>query len=342
MFGDTYNFVSFDPRGVERSGPHLDCFRNNTQARTAFNRAHYTGATNTSSASLEEQYYSAAIYGEWCNEAIKTDSPNGYYVTTPAVAHDMLSFVEAEAKLAGRSPSEAKLWGFGISYGTVIGTTFASMFPDRVGRMVLESVMDVDQYYANDWRSNFVNSDQAFEQLPILCHAAGPDLCSFWGPTPDNITARMNSIIQNIKSHPIPVSGIDGQTLPGLVTYSDLKSFLVFGIYQPLIYFPIMADVFVQLEKGNASALLGMSEKLYLDSEDDGGVITRCVDSYRDNKLITIEDWKDYIENTISSSKYIGDIFPILARTILCRSLQPQLPDSMMLQGTTSLPLLLC
>jgi pimeloyl-ACP methyl ester carboxylesterase len=331
MFGESYNFVSFDPRGVGISGPSLDCFRNNTKARTAFNRAHYTGATNVSSTSFEEQYYSAAIYGEWCNKAVKMDSPHGYYVTTPAVARDLLAFIEAEAKLAGRSPSKARLWGFGNSCGTVIGTTFASIFPYRVGRLVLESVMDVDQYYSNDWRSNFVDSDKVLGQLPVLCHAAGPDLCAFWGATPDNITARMDTIIQNIQSHPIPVSGIDGQTLPGLATYSDLKSFLVTGIYEPLAYFPIMADVFLQLERGNASAIMGMSEALDFDS--DGSVIIRCVDSYRDNKLITIEDWKEYIKDTVSSSKYIGDIFPIWARTILCRSLQLQLPDSMMIQG---------
>ncbi|KAK7963520.1 hypothetical protein PG988_010494 [Apiospora saccharicola] len=336
MFGDTYNFVAFDPRGVGRSGPRLDCFRNNTQARKAFNRAHYTGATNTSAASLEEQYYSAAIYGEWCDEAVKTDSPYGYYVTTPAVARDLLRFVEAEAELAGRSdspPSQAKLWGFGQSYGTVIGTTFASMFPDRVGRLVLESVMDVDQYYANDWRSNFVNSDEAFAQLPLLCHAAGPDRCSFWGPTPENITARMDGIIERIKGHPVPVSGIDGRSLPGLATYSDLKYFLADGIYEPLKSFPIMADVFAQLEKGNASALVDRVERMYLGADDDGGVVIRCADSSRANKLTTMEGWKHYIQDAVSSSKYIGDIFPVWARTILCRSIHAQLPNSMMIQG---------
>lgn len=342
MFGETYNIVGFDPRGVGRSGPHLDCFRNSTEARTAFNRAHYTGATNTSSTSFEEQYYSAAIYGAWCDEAVKTGSPHGYYITTPAVARDLLRFVEAEAELAGRPPSEANLWGFGNSYGTVIGTTFASMFPGRVGRLVLESVMDVDQYYANDWRSNFVNADEAFAQLPILCHAAGRDRCALWSPTPGHITARMDAVIRNIKSRPIPVSGLAGQggdaatRSPGLVTYSDLQAFLVNGIYQPLIYFPIMADLFAQLERGNASALVGASEKLYLDSDGDGGVVIRCADSYRDNKLTTIENWKDYIDDAVSSSKYIGDIFPIWARTILCQSLQIQLPDSMMLQGKNS------
>jgi pimeloyl-ACP methyl ester carboxylesterase len=336
MFGEEYNFVGLDPRGVGNSGPKLDCFRNSTKARAAFNRAHYTGATNTSSHSFEEQYYSADIYGDWCNKEVKAKSPYGYYVTSPAVAQDLLTFLEADAKLAGREPSEAKLWGFGNSYGSVIGTTFASMFPDRVGRLILESVMDADEYCDNNWRSNFLDSDKAFEQLPILCHAAGPNLCSFWGPTPKNIKARIDAIIQNIISNPMPVSGIDGHTLPGLATYSDLKMFIANGLYEPRTYFPILADTFAELENGNASSLIGWSEKLFLPSDVD--VIIRCADSYKNNKLIIIEDWKDYIEDSVSRSKYIGDVFPIWARTILCRSLKPQLPDSMMLKGRVSFP----
>ncbi|QPC59787.1 hypothetical protein HYE67_002018 [Fusarium culmorum] len=330
MFGETYNFVGLDPRGIERSGPKIDCFRNK-EARKAFNRAHYTGATNTSTNSFEEQYYSAEIYGDLCNKEVKTKSPYGYYVTSPAVARDILTFIEADAKLAGHEPSEAKLWGFGNSYASVIGTTFASMFPDRVERLILESVLDVDQYYKNNWRSNFIDSDKAFEQFSVRCHAAGPDLCAFWGPTPENITARIDTLIRDISSHPIPVSGIGGHTLPGLATYSDLKSLIAYGIYEPRTYFPIFADIFAELESGNASALIGWSEKLYLASDVD--VIIRCADSYRNNKLVTLEDWKDYIEDSVSRSKYIGDVFPIWARTILCRSLKPRLPDSMMLQG---------
>ncbi|KAM0408776.1 hypothetical protein ACHAPD_011773 [Fusarium lateritium] len=314
MFGETYNFVALDPRGVERSGPKIDCFRNNKEARTAFNRAHYTGATNTSSNSFEEQYYSAEIYGDLCNEEVKTKSPFGYYITTPAVARDILTFIEADAKLAGRKPSEAKLWGFGNSYASVIGTTFASMFPDRVERLVLESIVDVDQYYDNNWRSNFVDSDKAFEKFSILCHAAGPDLCSFWGSTPENIMSRVDTIIRNISSHPIAVSGIDSNTLPGLATYSDLKSLISYGLYEPRTYFPIFADTFAELENGNASSLIGWSEKLFLANDVD--VVIRCADSYRNNKLVTIEEWKDYIEESVSNSPVTGInkpmSFPIL------------------------------
>lgn len=130
---------------MNNSGLSLDCFSGNAEARLAFNRLHRTGVTNISSTSLEEQYYSSSIYGEWCNNAVENESPHGYYVTTPAVAHDLLTFIEAEAEAAGQSPSDARLWCYGISYGTVIGATFASMFPDRVGRMILDGVVNAEQ-----------------------------------------------------------------------------------------------------------------------------------------------------------------------------------------------------
>jgi pimeloyl-ACP methyl ester carboxylesterase len=179
MFGEQYNFVSFDPRGVNNRDLSLDCFSGNSEARLAFSRLHSTGATNISTTSLEEQYYSSSIYGEWCNDAVDNESSHGYYVTTPAVAHDLLTFVEAEAKVAGQSPSDAKLWCYGISYGTVIGSTFASMFSDRVGRMILDGVVNAEQYYNNDWRDNVDQMDEAMKKFSSFCHFAGPEKCVF-------------------------------------------------------------------------------------------------------------------------------------------------------------------
>lgn len=313
------------------SGPQLDCFSGNAEARSSFNRLHYTGATNTSTSSLETQYYSSTIYGEWCNNAAKNDSHRGYYVTTPAVARDLLTFVEVEAQLAGKQPSEAKLWCYASSYGTVVGTTFATMFPDRVGRMILDGIVDAEQYYSNDWRDNVDQSDLAMEKFSELCHFAGPEVCSFWGPSPGNITARLDSIIHRLQTEPIPISEVQSEGIPALVTYSDLKSFLMFSIYEPLTRFPAMAAVFHQLENGNASALIGSVDKF--DIMTDVDQIIRCVDSHRGNKLVTIEDFKGYVDDEVHRSKYFGDIWPIFSRTILCTAFKPELPDSMVIQG---------
>lgn len=52
----------------------------------------------------------------------------GRYVSTASVARDMVEMVEK----AGLD--KLKYWGF--SYGTYLGVTFGSLFPDKVGRMV--------------------------------------------------------------------------------------------------------------------------------------------------------------------------------------------------------------
>ncbi|SPO01900.1 uncharacterized protein DNG_04573 [Cephalotrichum gorgonifer] len=318
ILGEQYNFVSFDPRGVNNSDSSLDCFSGNPEARLVFSRLHSTGATNITSTSLKDQYYSSSIYGDWCNNAVENESPHGYYVTTLAVAHDLLTFVEAEAEAAGQSPSDAKLWCYGISYGTVVGSTFASMFPDRVERMILDGVIDADKYYANDWRDNVDQADVAMEEFSNLCHSAGREKCSFWGPTPTDITLRMDGIIYKLQNHPVPLSGLEGQDVPTLVTHSDLKALFLSSLYNPVAAFPVMADILHQLESGDVSALAGMFDRL--DSRSDARLAIQCSDSYRRNKLTTIEDFKSYVEYTASKSKYIGDIYPIFQENILWRA----------------------
>lgn len=329
MLGEQYNYVSFDPRGVGNSGPKLDCFAGNKEAETAFSQLHRTGVTDNST--LEEQWYSGSIYGDWCNDAVERDSPHGYYITTPAVARDLLTFIEANAVLAGQPPSDAKLWAYGGSYGTVTGATFASLFPDRVGRMVLDGLVDADHYYENDWRDNVSQVDEAMGEFSRLCHAAGLDGCAFWGPSPANITARLDDIYEQFRQHPVPISGLPERDIPAMATFSDLQALVIDSLYLPTARFPAMAEILSQVENGNASALVGRFRDLMAYSNVRISIF--CADSYRRNKLATVDDFRDFAEYTASASKYAGSVWPILQDSMLCRWIRPDLPDSMVMKG---------
>jgi pimeloyl-ACP methyl ester carboxylesterase len=337
MLGEEYNFISYDPRGVNNSGLVLDCFSGNTEARADFTRLHRTGVTNinVSSTAFATQFYSASIYGEWCNNAVEnggSESRFGYYVTTPAATRDLLSFIEAEARLAAKPTADAKLWAYGVSYGTVVGSTFAAMFPDRVGRMVLDGVLDAEMYYGNEWGEFLEQTDEAMGEFVRLCYDAGLGRCSFWGPSTADITDRLDGIIQRLRNHPVPVSMVESrEKLPTLVTYSDLKALFLTTIYNPLSRFPSMADTLHQLERGNVSALAGAFAGS--DSISDSRLAILCADSYRRNRLTTIEEYKSYAEYTTYKSRYIGDMYPIYIENILCRSFRMQLPDSLVVQG---------
>jgi pimeloyl-ACP methyl ester carboxylesterase len=61
------------------------------------------------------------------------------YAGTAFVARDMLSIIRAHGR------ENLQYWG--LSYGSILGMTFASMFPDKVERLVLDGIVDIDNYY---------------------------------------------------------------------------------------------------------------------------------------------------------------------------------------------------
>ncbi|KAL2851134.1 TAP-like protein-domain-containing protein [Aspergillus pseudoustus] len=339
-----HNIVGFDPRGVGRSGPVVDCWPDYPQGRAQFENLYYPEISNASSTSTATQFSAAEIFGKACTPIVGGSNGTAAFVSTPAVARDMLSYVKAEQKVTGQN--DTKLWYYGVSYGTVLGATFAHLFPDNVGKMVLDGVVDAEDYYNLGWKSNLYDADKALEIFIQSCFEAGERKCSFWGPSVQNISARLDSLLSGLKYSPIPIAPSGSCPLPMLATYSDLKQLILQAMYSPLAGFSNLATILAGLEQGDttayAAAVVGgtipASPCNYNiggnTSTKDIGTLIKCVDGPSGFKFSSLGEFEEYVDLLSEQSEFFGDVWPNNANGVACRSFDVSLPESGRLQGS--------
>jgi len=122
---DSYDLVGFDPRGVKRSAP-VTCM---TDAERDASRAKIYA--------LETDEGLAAALAD--NKAISAQCAEQ---TGPVLGHIDTVSAAKDLDVLRAVVNDSKLNYLGYSYGTFLGSTYASLFPDNVGRMVLDGALD--------------------------------------------------------------------------------------------------------------------------------------------------------------------------------------------------------
>jgi pimeloyl-ACP methyl ester carboxylesterase len=136
-----YDIVGFDPRGVGSSVPALSC----DPGFFAGVRPNYIPASPAAEQVLVNR---AKTYATDCGKKYGWLLP---HMTSQDAARDM------DAIRAAFGVSKINYYAF--SYGTYLGQVYATLFPDRVRRMVLDSVVDP----AGVWYTDNVDQDYAFQ-----------------------------------------------------------------------------------------------------------------------------------------------------------------------------------
>ncbi|RPD63522.1 alpha/beta-hydrolase [Lentinus tigrinus ALCF2SS1-6] len=148
LSGGVYDVISWDPRGVGNLTipGEIFCFEDLADYAAFFNSTiELTGIEETGNftdpADIDALLAQAPIMQKKYEEVGQKclNSPNGKflkYVGTAAAVRDMVSIANV---LDGPS---APINFVGISYGTLIGSWFVNMFPERVGRVILDGVID--------------------------------------------------------------------------------------------------------------------------------------------------------------------------------------------------------
>ena len=140
--GAAYDWIGYDPRGVGASRPKLTC----DAKYTGYNRPAYVPSTPK----LERQWRTrAAAYAKAC---AKAGGALLNHLRTVDSARDM-----DRIRLA---LGQKQINFYGFSYGTYLGQVYATLFPTRVRRMVLDGNVNPREVW---YRSN-LDQDVAFNR----------------------------------------------------------------------------------------------------------------------------------------------------------------------------------
>jgi pimeloyl-ACP methyl ester carboxylesterase len=138
----------------------------------------------------------------------------GRFLGTPFVVRDMVRIIDALEE-------DGLLRFWGRSYSTVLGQTFAAMFPDRIDRMLLDSNVRANDYYDGSWLTATAGTEKSLENWLENCISAGPELCpgiaNFTGPETkvQDIMNALSDVFQELENDPI----VPPESYPGYSSF---------------------------------------------------------------------------------------------------------------------------
>jgi pimeloyl-ACP methyl ester carboxylesterase len=244
-----FDIVGFDPRGVGQSDP-LHCVdTKQLDALLAFDPDPDTLAERNKMDQLIRGF------GKGC---LDRSGALARHMSTNEVARDM--------DILRAALGQRKLDYLGASYGTLIGATYANLFPGHVGRFVLDGAIDPAL-------SNLQLSLQQAHGFETALRAYVKDCVDrgscFLGSSVDEGISKIHSFLLEVEKKPLP-TGDDRQLTEGLA---------MLGIWMPLYVKEYWSQLTVGLKQamddGNGSVLLGLAD-IYT---------SRGPSSYNDNSM---------------------------------------------------------
>ncbi|MGF1344750.1 alpha/beta hydrolase [Streptomyces flavovirens] len=192
-----YDLVGFDPRGVAASSG-VRC-RGDAEQEKAYREVDMTPDTPAEEAAFMDD---GADFGAGC---ARLSGPVLAHVGTANAARDMDAI--------RRALGDRTLSYFGVSYGTELGGTYAHLFPEHVGRIVLDAVVDPTADAVGHARNQAIGFQRALDNY-----------FTDRGEAPEAGTRRLEELLRRIDEEPLPTSS--GRELN--------ESLAVTGIVAPL------------------------------------------------------------------------------------------------------------
>jgi pimeloyl-ACP methyl ester carboxylesterase len=187
-FGKTllrhYDVIGIDPRGVGASTP-VDCLPDN--------RLDDVLASDPDPRTAAELRASDRLLRQFGRGCVTRSGALAAHVSTVEVAKDL--------DVLRGALGESRLTYFGASYGTAIGSTYADMFPKKVGRMVLDGALDPTSSTLELNRVQAQGFETALRAYVRSCVDKGG---CFLGSSVDEGTRRIKRFLDQVAQQPLP------------------------------------------------------------------------------------------------------------------------------------------
>ncbi|MFE1786467.1 alpha/beta hydrolase [Streptomyces sp. NPDC059506] len=237
-----YDVVGFDPRGVGRSEPSLDCApRHFAPVRpdpVPRNRAEET-------ANLQRVRSFAAACGAKHGRTLR-------HVDTVSTARDM--------DLLRAALGAERVNYLGYSYGTYLGAVYARLFPERVRRLVFDSIVDPEAV----WYDANLEQNHAFDarHKAFAAWVAEHDAVYRLGTDPARVEARWYEMREAVRARPA-----GGRVGPG-----ELEDTFAHGGYYDGHWPDLAAGFAAWANEGDEGPLVGLYDSLAaVDAAGDNG-----------------------------------------------------------------------
>ncbi|MEU3734479.1 alpha/beta hydrolase [Streptomyces sp. NPDC033538] len=244
-----YDMVAVDPRGVARSEP-IECL--DGREMDAYTRTDITPDDEGEAAELVDAYKG---FAEGCG----ADAPKLLrHVSTVEAARDM----DVLRAVLG----DEKLNYVGASYGTFLGATYAGLFPDRAGRLVLDGAMDPSLPARRLNLEQTAGFETAFQSFAKDC-VRQPD-CPLGGKgtTPEQVGKNLKAFFDDLDAKPVPTGDADGREL----TESLATTGVIAAMYDEAAWPQLRESLTSAMKENDGAGLLALSDSYY-EREADGG-----------------------------------------------------------------------
>jgi pimeloyl-ACP methyl ester carboxylesterase len=249
-----FDVVGFDPRGVGRSSA-VKCYQAAEMDRYLYSIPEAARGTD---AWISDNEKSSAEFGAACAQ---NTGALLEHVDTVSAARDL--------DLLRAILGDKALYYLGYSYGTFLGARYADLYPDKVGRMVLDGAIDPATSNAEVTRVQAVGFESALRSYLTDCLDGSS--CPFNG-TVEEAMATISALLASVDTSPIPAS--DGRLLGA----NTLLTAIIYPLYQATAW-PNLSEMLTSVMRGDTEVAFQFADA-YNGRKDDGSYLDNSTEAF--------------------------------------------------------------